>query len=277
MISTSEIHHVPPSQNHITADPNESRQSSRDAVPMPRLGQGLPQDQPQDQSLRPSIMFKPLVAQSEYIAASHAQNILECPFYGLSCSLSFNNFIEWQAHSISHFKKVSPPQNIQCCFCNKRFSDINAIETWKAYMRHLAYHQREGYRMVDARPDFDLYKYMFEKKLIPSTEYRSLQMTPAYTTRTLPDLTEFNSYRYKDPWSPLNTRLASPGLEIPGSSVFPINPQHNTVTHSARKRRLASEEKDHAKFVRTQGVCAECRRRKKRVFDLFFQYLQMEG
>ena len=281
MISTSKIHHVPPSHNHITADPNGDRQSSKDAVPRPLVDQDPPQDHP----LRQSIKFKPLEtssAQSEYSMASNAQTIFDCPFNApvssLSCSVRFYNFEEWQAHSISHFKEVGPPQNVQCCFCNKSFSGIIGVETWKDYMRHLATHQREGCQMLNARPSFDLYKYMFEKHLISSLEYRALQMNPAYyITKALPDFNKFNVNRFEDPWTPIGTRRASPGLEIPGSRVFSVNSQHDARPHPLRELHLTSDEKEHGKLVRKHGPCIECRQRKKRVLDSLFQIQRLKN
>ena len=276
MNSTSKIHHVPPSHNYIIADPNGDRQSSKDAVPRPLVDQDPPQDHP----LRQSMKFKPLEtssAQSEHSMASNAQTIFDCPFFALPCYVRLDNCKEWQAHSISHFKEVGPPQNVQCCFCNKSFSGIIGIETWKDYMRHLANHQTEGCQMVNARPSFDLYKYMFENNLISSSEYRSLQMNPAYyITKALPDFNKFNVNRFEDPWTPISTRRASPGLEIPGRSVFSVNSQHDARPHPLRKRHLTSDEKEHAKLVRKHGPCIECRQRKKRVLDSLFQHFQIQ-
>ena len=197
-----------------------------------------------------------------------SQQRLECPFYSLSCYQTFNDSEEWRAHSISHFGEADPPQKIRCCFCAKEYFDsfsLNAIESWKAYMKHLEYHQRKGCQMGNTQPDLDLYKYMWEKQLISSSDYQRLQNPSAHPTSRLPDLVEPSPGRHDDSWTLTGPRPASPNLTIPTSCALMVNPQKVTPSTSARKRRLGSAEREHLKLVRKQGACEDCRRKKKRV------------
>ena len=193
--------------------------------------------------------LKVSLAQLEEPAISNAQTIFSCPFYHLSCFLSFDNYEAWQSHSISHFQLVGPPQSVICCFCSIVFrtsSGSSALVTWKTYMEHLAFHLREGYKMVQAKPGSVLYKYMFEKHLISSSMFEATHMVPNHT----------------------GVGTVSPAPRVPSSGAFNVDSLRSTTWHPIRrKRRLAPEEKEHANLVRKQGACKECRQKKQKVLD----------
>lgn len=101
---------------------------------------------------------------------------LECPFNFLSCDRFFSNFQEWYSHSLTHFESVGPPRNNQCCFCDMHFDDSNGCRSWKQRLKHIAsIHHHTGNRLSTARPDFQLFEYLWSGRLISTETYQSLK------------------------------------------------------------------------------------------------------
>lgn len=100
--------------------------------------------------------------------------VFECPFYFLSCHLTFSTFSEWFIHSLHHFRGINPPNINNCCFCEQTFQDDNGIKSWKAKMEHLALHFQLGHKIPHVRPDFMLYEYLWKNRLVDNTLYKSL-------------------------------------------------------------------------------------------------------
>ena len=98
----------------------------------------------------------------------------ECPFSFQFCLLIFTDFDEWFRHSLKHFYQAGPPTSSKCGFCDMQFRDTTGLECWKARMEHVALHHRVGARLAHARPDFELFRYLWSKKLIDPAEYKSL-------------------------------------------------------------------------------------------------------
>lgn len=56
----------------------------------------------------------------------------------------------------------------------------SSTEAWDSMLIHLALsHFGQGERLKTARPDFELYTYMWKRRLISDATYKSLQMEPA--------------------------------------------------------------------------------------------------
>lgn len=104
-----------------------------------------------------------------------AEGNLECPFNLLFCLQTFSNVEEWVQHSMTHFRGVAPPDSNQCCFCDAKFVSSNAISSWAKRMVHVAYHHQCGCRLAAARPDFELYTYLWNKRLITDGEHRDIK------------------------------------------------------------------------------------------------------
>ena len=100
---------------------------------------------------------------------------LECPFNLLFCLQTFSNMEDWVKHSIRHFQGAGPPDSSQCCFCDARFSSSETVSSWAQRMEHVAYHHQLGCRLAHARPDFQLYTYLWNNRLISNAEYRDLK------------------------------------------------------------------------------------------------------
>jgi len=104
-----------------------------------------------------------------------AQGNLECPFNLLFCLKTFSNMEDWVGHSLTHFSNVGPPDSNHCCFCDARFSSSSEISGWARRMEHVACHHRLGDKLAHARPDFELYTYLWNNRLITNAEYRDLK------------------------------------------------------------------------------------------------------
>lgn len=99
----------------------------------------------------------------------------QCPFRFLDCPLSFGTFSEWFTHSLKHFRMAGPPKSNKCCFCKERFDCSSGQESWRQRMEHIEFHHRLGHHRDYACPDFELYEYLWQKKLIPNHQYKELK------------------------------------------------------------------------------------------------------
>ena len=95
--------------------------------------------------------------------------ILECPFNLLFCYKQFSNVNDWIQHSLTHFGSCEPPPFNTCCFCEAVF------DCWMDRMMHVSLHHQLGHRLSHARPDFQLFAYMWCNRLISTAEYRDLR------------------------------------------------------------------------------------------------------
>ncbi|KAL8797132.1 MAG: hypothetical protein Q9195_000599 [Heterodermia aff. obscurata] len=108
------------------------------------------------------------------------QRILECPFnLAFLCPLTFSNEEDWINHSLVHFSKerrvIDPPTSNSCCFCDEQFHSPARFQSWVERMRHVSLHHCLGHRLGHARPDFALFKYLFDNRLISDADYRDLK------------------------------------------------------------------------------------------------------
>jgi len=98
----------------------------------------------------------------------------ECPFNFLHCLLTFTSFVDWVAHSLTHFASVGPPRSSECCFCDGEFSSGSPRESWHQRMAHVATHHQLGHRLAHARPMFKLHHYLWGKRLMDDAMYKQL-------------------------------------------------------------------------------------------------------
>ncbi|KAL9612239.1 MAG: hypothetical protein Q9167_003152 [Letrouitia subvulpina] len=101
--------------------------------------------------------------------------ILECPFNLMYCPLTFSDSTEWIIHSLEHFGPVGPPEKNRCCFCDQQFHSDDGVRSWQDRMLHTAGHHRIGHRLAHARPDFELYTYLWQKRVINNAAYRDIK------------------------------------------------------------------------------------------------------
>ena len=104
-----------------------------------------------------------------------------CCFYFLRCDHSFDSIEDWETHCLSHFRGHSPPKTVQCPYCDwfgiRTFN--NASEAWQTRIRHIVYHHdQEGLTIREARPDFRLFRHLWNKKIINGDQLQSLMRYP---------------------------------------------------------------------------------------------------
>ena len=144
--------------------------------------------------------------------------VFECPFNFLSCLLTFTTFPGWFAHSLGHFRGINPPNANKCCYCDQRFHENDGQRSWRARMEHVAMHCQLGHRLAHARPDFELYRYLWSNRLLDNASYKSL-MGPSNSR------TSAASAYPSPPTSPNTTTMSASN-----DSVY-------TVTNDSRRRR----------------------------------------
>ncbi len=141
-----------------------------------------------------------------------AQGNLECSFNLLFCFKTFSNMEDWVGHSLTHFSNVDPPDYNHCCFCDARFSSSSEITGWARRMKHVACHHRLDVKLTYARPDFELYTYLWNNRLITNAEYRGLKGNNEDRSRAAraysphPEFSEESSKIYIDTNSNSRTR-----------------------------------------------------------------------
>lgn len=125
--------------------------------------------------------------------------VLQCPFNFLHCTRHYTmeNLNEWFDHSLSHFttnragcvRSTVPPTSSECCFCEMKFENIVGLVCWVERMRHVAWHHHSGHSLSHARPDFKLFRYLWEKDIIGTVEYRelgNLRQPPPRSPQSIP-------------------------------------------------------------------------------------------
>ncbi|KAL9115246.1 MAG: hypothetical protein Q9227_001040 [Pyrenula ochraceoflavens] len=122
-----------------------------------------------------------------------------CPFHVLDCMETFEeqDLTGYKCHVLSHFRGRTPPSTAKCPLCEAAFRDpeprgdgssssrrtmaTGGIESqgraWDDMLTHLANaHFGQGERLKTARPDFDLYTWMWKQGIIATALYKSLQL-----------------------------------------------------------------------------------------------------
>lgn len=99
--------------------------------------------------------------------------IYQCVFKFLGCIDGFHDEEDWKTHSQSHFRTHAPPQFAQCSMCDWKVSGCS--EAWALRMVHVADHYSNGQRLeAPYRPDAELYKHLFNKRLVTGVQYQEL-------------------------------------------------------------------------------------------------------
>ncbi|KAL8813343.1 MAG: hypothetical protein Q9223_007060 [Gallowayella weberi] len=116
------------------------------------------------------------------IAPPRRSKVLECPFNLLFCYKDFadTNLEEWILHSLTHFRHgsrpVLPPTSNQCVFCPAVFESYDGVVSWQYRMYHVfLQHHRFGQSLSCARPDFKLYTYLWNHRVISDADYRDIR------------------------------------------------------------------------------------------------------
>ena len=158
---------------------------------------------------------------------------LECPFNLLYCLKDFASERDWVNHSLTHFtsgnRVVGPPNRSKCCFCDAPpFESDNALESWGQRMQHVQLHHQLGHRLAIARPDFELFKYLYDKDLISVDTYKDLNGNSKERNAEYCDLKGFVT--------PGRSHTNNPSLSPPISPQSPRTAFTNTYSQSRDRR-----------------------------------------
>ncbi|KAF2629773.1 hypothetical protein BU25DRAFT_274017 [Macroventuria anomochaeta] len=100
----------------------------------------------------------------------------ECVFWFLNCSYVSRIESEWNTHCLSHFRGKNPPRAVQCPLCAWQTICNEGPEAWNLKMEHLAStHLAYGWNLRAARPDFDLFQYLWQQRLIGDQDLKELK------------------------------------------------------------------------------------------------------
>jgi hypothetical protein len=101
--------------------------------------------------------------------------VYECAFWFLSCGYISRNQEEWITHCESHFRGEEPPQTVQCPLCEWTASSHDGRISWNSRMQHVAReHTMLGHTLRTSRPDFDLFRHLWRRRLIDDQDYKEL-------------------------------------------------------------------------------------------------------
>jgi hypothetical protein len=165
--------------------------------------------------------------------------LFECAFWFLNCGYVSQNKDEWKIHCESHFRGEEPPQSAQCPLCDWTYSSTsNGWVAWDQRMEHLAFqHNMRGQTLRTSRPDFELFRYLWNRRLIDYGDFKELTSGNYFLSRppTETPVTDTRSrrialrrgvsgredmHREATPDRDVYTRLAtSPGEEIVHSTL----------------------------------------------------------
>ncbi|KAI9741258.1 MAG: hypothetical protein M1834_002974 [Cirrosporium novae-zelandiae] len=142
---------------------------------------------------------------------------LECLFPFLNCSRTFDDASDWKTHILSHFRTHMPPSPTGCPFCDtESFNSRNGWAAWEAKLDHIKRHYEiEGVSMATARPDFGLFTWLWQEKLIGDATFKALFMSR-------PDQATVNIQRMPGGGLARRERVAQP---------------YTVIANSARERR----------------------------------------
>lgn len=125
------------------------------------------------------------------VPPNNEPRVLECPFHQLPCSMTpmtLSKIEDWISHSLEHFEKIPPPNLNKCCFCSDEFKCPTQKKecSWRERMRHVAMeHHQHGDRLATARPDFELFTFLWNNKLISDPLYKELKVHNEERSRRL--------------------------------------------------------------------------------------------
>ncbi|KAL9105356.1 MAG: hypothetical protein Q9227_009444 [Pyrenula ochraceoflavens] len=109
---------------------------------------------------------------------------LVCPFQFLDCvkRFEYRSEVPWRTHTMTHFRGFLPPPKALCPLCSVEFESPNNAKAqlaWDSMLSHLSQtHFLRGETLKLSRPNFDLYKWMWQRRLMSSKMYKDLWLRP---------------------------------------------------------------------------------------------------
>lgn len=102
--------------------------------------------------------------------------MFECTFWFLNCGYTFDNKEEWEVHCASHLRGEEPPQTAQCPLCDWTLTCESGKTAWDMRMEHVAYdHVMQGQTLRTSRPDFHLFEFLWQRRLIDDEDLKELK------------------------------------------------------------------------------------------------------
>ena len=100
----------------------------------------------------------------------------ECAFWFLNCDFLSRDESEWNTHCLSHFRGREPPCSVQCPLCDWHRTYDDGTIAWRNRMQHLSNdHLIYGQTLKTARPDFHLFQYLWQQRLIGDADLKELK------------------------------------------------------------------------------------------------------
>ena len=140
--------------------------------------------------------------------------IYACLFHMLDCHVAFDDATQWRTHVLSHFRTHPPPRTARCPLCpDTEFIDQDADQSsisslaapadinttnlprrttatamssqdqpsaWDRLLNHVATdHYQHGQTLAGSRPDFELMRYLYGRRIISDAQFKAMQLAPA--------------------------------------------------------------------------------------------------
>ncbi|KAJ5363587.1 uncharacterized protein N7496_009300 [Penicillium cataractarum] len=139
--------------------------------------------------------------------------IYACLFHMLDCHDTFDDAMQWRTHVLSHFRTHPPPRTARCPLCpdtefidqdpgSDRSSlpsptsqtDTNTFNppprmevssqdhpsAWDRLLNHVAAdHYQHGQTLAGSRPNFELMRYLYGRRIISDAQFKAMQLAPA--------------------------------------------------------------------------------------------------
>jgi hypothetical protein len=110
------------------------------------------------------------------IAPEEQTTVYHCLFWFLSCSYSSYDRSDWESHCRDHFLGEEPPRSVQCSLCDWTMTCDDGNVAWGFQAQHVAdNHFKFGQGFHEARPDFHLFHYLWQKRLINDQDLKELK------------------------------------------------------------------------------------------------------
>lgn len=179
-------YHGPPSGSHGTSLLLSAGDHTRDSMTQDLAALTMASSVVSPESVSSSMGARqldnqPLLEQDQagalIVGPLRRSKVLECPFNLLCCFEAFadTDAREWILHSLTHFGHVGPPSSNRCCFCDAVFDSHDGVRSWHNRMNHVFLHHRLGHSLSCARPDFQLYIYLWNHHVITDADYRDIR------------------------------------------------------------------------------------------------------
>ncbi|ERF76957.1 hypothetical protein EPUS_02669 [Endocarpon pusillum Z07020] len=157
---------------------------------------------------------------------------LICPWQILDCEETFNDIRVWKTHVFAHFRGHQCPETATCFLCERVFDQSprdDSARAWNEMLSHMAteHFRGMGQRLATIRIDFNLMRWMYNRRIITPVQFRATQLLPRPTV-----LAESTGEVVNMPEAPMAPSPASPSSSPPveQSDVY-------TVQASPRRER----------------------------------------